>query len=46
MKFREGKKEERKQKNATHDQNQRKPTKGHKPNKAQTPHRKQQESSP
>jgi hypothetical protein len=46
MKFRERKKEERKQRSATHDQNQRMAKKGHKPSKAQTPHRKLQESSP
>jgi hypothetical protein len=37
MKFRETKKKE-KQKSSTHDQNQRKAKKGHKPSKAQTPH--------
>jgi hypothetical protein len=46
MKFRERKKEERKQRSTTHDQNQGKAKKGHKPSKAQTPHGKQQESSP
>jgi hypothetical protein len=46
MKFRERKKEERKQRSSTHDQNQGKAKKGHNLSKAQTPHRKQQESSP
>jgi hypothetical protein len=46
MKFRERKKEERKQRSTTHDQNQGKAKKRHKPSKAQTPHGKQQESSP
>jgi hypothetical protein len=36
MKFRERKKE--KQRSSTHDQNQEKAKKGHKPSKAQTPH--------
>jgi hypothetical protein len=40
------KKKKEKQRSATHDQNQRKAKKGHKPSKAQTPNRKQQESSP
>jgi hypothetical protein len=40
MKFGERKKERRKEKqrSSTHDQNQRKAKKGHKPSKAQTPH--------
>jgi hypothetical protein len=40
MKFRERKEERRmkKQGSSTHDQNQRKAKKGHKPSKAQTPH--------
>jgi hypothetical protein len=39
MKFRERKKERRKkQRSSTHDQNQGKAKKGHKPSKAQTPH--------
>jgi hypothetical protein len=41
----ESKKKE-KQRSSTHDQNQRKAMKGHKPSKTQTPHRKQQENSP
>jgi hypothetical protein len=48
MKFIEKEKERRKkkQRSSTHDQNQRKAKKGHKPSKAQNPHLKQQESSP
>jgi hypothetical protein len=46
MKFRERKKESKKeiQRSSTHDQNQGKAKKGRKLSKAQTPHRKQQES--
>jgi hypothetical protein len=48
MKFRvkEKRKKKEKQRSSTHDQNRRKAKKGHKPSKAQNPHRKQQESSP
>jgi hypothetical protein len=48
MKFRERKKGRRKKNKEAQlmTQNRRKAKKGHKPSKAQTPHRKQQESSP